>query len=283
MTKESILNQIETQYDTLSRSHKTIARYVLDNPQKVPFKSISELANSVGVSAATISRFVLKIGYSSFKHFQKGFESIVGREIVAFEEFRQNIANPSDNVLLSEIQYGIEALENLYSDALAEKLNEVVDLVYQAQYIYILASRTSMVAAMYMRYLLAEFHRNVILLENKNDDASFTLQHVKSDDLLICISYSRYSRFTDEIARFFRRRSAKVIAITDSEHAPIAEHADVRLSAKNSEKTYTFVATLTLINAIIISIAKRNEMGSINQFNIQNKVAEELDIYLDKK
>ena len=282
MVKVNILKQVENQFDLLSKSHKKIARYVLENPQKVPFMSISEMEIAIGVSAATISRFVVTIGYSSYKNFQKAFETIVGHDIIAFEEFRKSISNPSDNVLLTEINYGIDALKNLYSDDLVNRIDEVVNLVRESDYIYILASRTSMVSATYFRYLLAEFHRNVILLENKNDDISFTLQHVQKGDLLICISYSRYSRLTYNIANFFKRRGARVVAITDSNRAPIALLSDVLLCAKNSEMTYTFVATLTLINALIISIAKCNESSSIDQFNLQNEVAEELEIYLDK-
>lgn len=279
--EENVLEIINKNYSSFSRSNKKIAKYILKNYDLIPLRNLNELKEEIGVSEATISRFSKILGYKNFNSFQKDFEQFAKKNHLSFEEIKSNLQKENGNFLYSELSNSLETLNVLYSEELEEKLKEASKLLNSSRNIFILGSRTSKSSALFLFYMLREFSNNVFLLENSNDDISFKLNSSDENDILIAISYSNYTRLTYEILKYFKKQNSKVISITDSKISPLSKYSDIVLEARNSSKTFTIISTIVVINALVLYFANLNSERSIKFYNQHNEISNSLGLYLD--
>ncbi len=281
MKEVDIIQKIKNNYNNFSKSHKIVADYLIKYPEEIPFVTLQNIEENTNISLSTVSRFSKAIGYENFSELQKAFRLILPSRVQPFEEIKRNISSISDNILFSEIEYAINSLEHLYSDELKINIEYAARLMNDSNKIYILGSRTSRSAALFMYYMLCEITSNVFLLENINDDISFKLQELNEKDLLFAISYSKYTNLTIKLISYFKDRNLKVISLTDFKISPIAEKSDIVLTAVNSNNTFTNVATITTINAIIMTLSNIIGNKSIDRMNRNDIITEDLNLYYD--
>ncbi|MDU5100176.1 MAG: MurR/RpiR family transcriptional regulator [Peptoniphilus grossensis] len=278
---ENVLEIINKNYNSFSRSNKKIAKYILKNYDLIPLRNLNELKEEIGVSEATISRFSKILGYKNFNLFQKDFEQFTKKNHLSFEEIKSNLQKEDENFLFSELSNSLDTLNVLYSKELEEKLKEASKLLNSSKNIFILGSRTSKSSALFLYYMLREFSNNVFLLENSNDDISFKLNGSDENDILIAISYSKYTKLTYEILKYFKKQNSKVVSITDSKISPLSKYSDIVLEARNSSKTFTIISTIVVINALVLYFANLNSERSIKFYNQHNEISNSLSLYLD--
>lgn len=278
---ENVLEIINKNYNSFSRSNKKIAKYILKNYDLIPLRNLNELKKEIGVSEATISRFSKILGYKNFNSFQKAFEQFTKKNHLSFEEIKSNLQKEDENFLFSELSNSLDTLNVLYSKELEEKLKEASKLLNSSKNIFILGSRTSKSSALFLYYMLREFSNNVFLLENSNDDISFKLNGSDENDILIAISYSKYTKLTYEILKYFKKQNSKVVSITDSKISPLSKYSDIVLEARNSSKTFTIISTIVVINALVLYFANLNSERSIKFYNQHNEISNSLSLYLD--
>ena len=278
---ENVLDKIKENYNSFSRSNKKIAKYILKNYDLIPLRNLNELKEEIGVSEATISRFSKILGYKNFNLFQKDFEQFTKKNHLSFEEIKSNLQKEDENFLFSELSNSLDTLNVLYSKELEEKLKEASKLLNSSKSIIILGSRTSKSSALFLYYMLREFSNNVFLLENSNDDISFKLNGSDENDILIAISYSKYTKLTYKLLKYFKKQNSKVVSITDSKISPLSKYSDIVLEARNSSKTFTIISTIVVINALVLYFANLNSERSIKFYNQHNEISNSLGLYLD--
>ena len=107
------------------------------------------------------------------------------------------------------------------------------------------------------------------------------LIRIKENDLLIVISYPRYSKTTIEAARFIKEHKAKLVAITDTEESPVYSLADASLLAKSNIVSFvdSLVVPLTVINNLIINISLREKEDIVEYYNTLEKLWDNNSIY----
>jgi len=278
-----VLEIIKHKQDELSKMHKILAKYVLENFIDVSFMTITDLSFNTNVSPASITRFVRVLGYSCYSAFQEDIKQTVKREMVPATEFRYNMRyETSNNVLYDQIEDAKSSLEDLYSENLNDALEEASQTLSKARRIYILGSRTTYSVAYYTYFSLKRIMENVFLVDNTNDDVSIRLQYVTKEDALIVITYPRYTGFTARITKFFKDQGCKIVGITDRYASPIAQYSNHLLIVKNMLKIY-FVTTFTIINALIILIGRKNPQARIKMFDEENEITKRLGVYVQDK
>lgn len=120
------------------------------------------------------------------------------------------------------------------------------------------------------------------MIENRNEDLSIDLQYVDEKDVLLVISYPKYTRFSEQIVDYFNQRKCKIISITDRLTSPIAKSATYVLVVKNKLKIY-FITTFAVINALLIVLGQINPESNIATFQEENDVTRKLRIYCKDK
>ena len=234
-----ILETIKQRQPALSKTHKVLADYVLKNFVDVSFMSITEFGAKANVSPATITRFVRVLGYKNYVEFQSNVKHMVKREMEPKTEFKFNMRYVSStNVLYDQIQDAKSDLDELYSDELNEILTAASLTLSRAKRIYILGSRTTFAVAYYIYFSLNRIMENVYIIENRNDDLSIRLQYVTKDDVLLAITYPKYTGFTLKIVKFFKDQGCQIVGITDRYTSPLTPYANHLLIVKNMLKIY---------------------------------------------
>ena len=104
---------------------------------------------------------------------------------------------------------------------------------------------------------------------------------LSSEDVLISISFPRYSKKNQQVVRFAKERGAKVIAITDTINAPIAKVADVVVTVKNNMVSFidSLVPAFSVANAIVVGVAMKEKEDIKAYFKELEKVWEKFEIY----
>ena len=104
---------------------------------------------------------------------------------------------------------------------------------------------------------------------------------VSAGDVVLTISFPRYSTSTAKCAQYCRSTGATVIALTDSMDSPVAQNADLTLIAKSGMVSLvdTLVAPLSLINALIVAISARREKEITATFNDLERIWDQYDVY----
>lgn len=268
-TQLSILHEeIRERYETLSKRLRQVARYILDNSNNVAFDTVASIAQNADVPPSTLIRFASAFGFSGFNEMKQVFRQHLMEETVSYTErarlFRQTAnedgrsspEKPSD-VLNVFSMVNAQALQQLAAQARPESLNKAVELLRQAENIYVIGLRRSFSVANYMTYALRHLERRTFLIDGLGGMFSEQLSMISSRDVVVAISYSPYSQEALELIEIGAKRGAKQIAITDSQVSPLAAFSDVCFVVREAQVDgfRSQVASMCLAQTLAVSLA----------------------------
>lgn len=263
---DAVLNRIRGKYKNFSKGQKRLADYVLTNYEKAAFMTALKLGEAAGVSESTVVRFASVAGYSGYPEFQRELAGIVQEKIHSIE--RIEIANHDmtqdmviDNVLNADAEKIRITLDNIDREA----FKSAVESLINARNIYVVGVRSCAPLASFLTFYLKMIFPNVTEVASSNTSELFEqMIRVCDKDVVIGISFPRYSMRTLKAMEFANNRNAKVIVITDSKHSPMNMYSSCNLFARSDMASIadSLVAPLSLINALIVALCleKRDEV-----------------------
>lgn len=253
-----ILNLLRKSREGMSKSHKKIVDYILNNYEKAAFLTAKELGQAVGVSESTVVRFAYSMGISGYPKFQEMLAGIVQEKIHSIE--RIEIAEGTmlqeqvlDNVLTADADKIMLTLESI--DRNAFKI--AVETIKNARNVYVVGVRSCAPLASFLSYYLKIIRGNVTQIESSNMTELFEqMIHISPEDVVIGISFPRYSMRTLKAMEFANNQNAKVISITDSRHSPMNMYSSCNLCARSDMASIvdSLVAPLSVINSLIVAL-----------------------------
>ena len=100
-------------------------------------------------------------------------------------------------------------------------------------------------------------------------------------DVVIGVSFPRYSSRTVKAMQFARDQGAVVVAITDSEASPLAAIANHALLAKSDMASFvdSLVAPLSMVNALIVAVGRRKNEDLSRTFETLERIWDEYEVY----
>lgn len=259
----SINERIGHIYHTLSKSHKITADYVVANAFRAATMSIDELANAVGISNATANRFARALGFDGYPQFRaelvSGFESM----LAPIEELRTELerADTSAEVIARSLKEDIYNLELTRRDFRSELCNRAVQMILDADRIYIIGYGASAFLGGIMCHALTSYCDSVQSNLGTGGPAHVSRQLYKltERDLVIGISFPRYSNDVVTLLSQAKRRQVPVLAMTDRPSSPVASIADVTLYAQTKRQFNSEGVVLCLIEAICAAVAHQTK------------------------
>lgn len=262
---KNVLHTIESNMRSFSKGQKRIAQYILENYDKAAFMTASKLGKLVGVSESTVVRFASELGYDGYPSMQRALQEMIRSRLTSTQRIKAAGDKLSGQDILGEVvQMDIEKLRKVVDEASRAALERAADKISNAKRIYILGIRSSSFLAGYLNFYLHLLFENVILVENSAGGEIFEqLFRISPDDVIIAISFPRYSQTTLNVVKFARDRGASIVAITDTELSPLYPMADVSLLAPCEMISFvdSMVAPMSIINALLVSLG--NRLGGI--------------------
>lgn len=258
---KSVLHRIESGMSSFSKGQKRIGEYILANSDKAAFMTASKLGKLSGVSESTVVRFASELGYDGYPSMQRALQEMIRSRLTSTQRIEAADGQfGGQDVLSAVIQSDMEKLRQVAAEADRAEFGKAVDLILGARHLYILGARTSYFVAGYLNFYLHLFSENVTLVQSVAAGEVFEqLLHIGPGDVMIAISFPRYSQVTMSTVKFARDRGATIVAVTDNELSPVCQMADAALMAPSEMISFvdSMVAPLSLINALLIAVGRR--------------------------
>jgi len=262
-----IIKNIQSKFNNLSKSQKLIAEFIINNYDKAAFMTAATLGDTVNVSESTVVRFANTLGYDGYRELQKELHELVKNKLTTVQRLSMATEySNKENALKKSMGKDVENIEKTINEIDLVAFQNAIDLILNAENIYILGLRSSSFLAGYLGFYLSFILKGVKVLTAGPNDVFEQLIRVDSKDLIIGISYPRYSKRTLEALEFCMEKGCKIISITDSIISPASKDSDISLIASSEMLSFvdSLVAPMSLINALIISIGieKKNDITS---------------------
>ncbi len=281
--ESDLLTRLNDELKTFSKGQRAIAKFILDNYDKAAFMTAGKLGKIVGVSESTVVRFAADLGYDGYPAMRKALQEMIRNRLTSVQRIEVAKDRIDDkeiikSVITSDMQNLQASLEALDRDSFDEAVNAIVE----AKNVFIVGMRTSTALASFMGQYLNLLRDNVKVINNTAaSEIHEQIIRIGEGDLFLGISYPRYSSHTVDAMQFAKKMGAKVIAITDSKTSPLASIADISMFAKSEMVSFidSLVAPMSLINAMIIAVARRNKDAVSETFTRLENIWMEYDVY----
>ena len=253
-----VISRINERYDKMSKSHKTIGRYILGHYEQAVFMTAAKLGETLGISESTVVRFASGIGYDGYPEFQKALEECVKGKLSNVQKMDAKYGRSSQSeILTSVLSADIEKIQDTIRNLDPVAFESAVNTILKADTIYIMGLRSNEPLAAFLHFYLNMIRGGVVLLNTTSVSETFEqMIRINDRDCFIGISFPRYSMRTLKAMEFANDRNAKVIAITDSVNSPMNLYSSCNLLARSDMVSIvdSLVAPLSVINALVVAL-----------------------------
>jgi DNA-binding MurR/RpiR family transcriptional regulator len=281
--QNDLIKRINTNYSKLSKGQKLLANYIIDHYEKAVFLTAARLGKIVGVSESTVVRFANELGYDGYPKLQRALEELVKTKLTSI----QRVEVTSDridqaHVLKSVLQSDADKIKYTLEEIDEEVFDQAVEMILQARTIYIIGVRSCAALANFLGFYFNLVFDNVKLIHTNSVSEMFEqIYRLKEDDVVIGISFPRYSKRTLKAMEFAKARKAGVITITDSLLSPMIQFADCSLIARSDMASFvdSLVAPLSLINALIVALCMKKKDVVVEALGNLESIWTEYQVY----
>ena len=281
--KNDLLDKIQNAMPHFSKGQKAIGKFIISNYDKAAFMTASKLGNITGVSESTVVRFATALGFDGYPELQIALQELIRIRLTSVQ--RMEITNDrigGGDVLESVLTSDMAKIRATLDTISRSDFNSASEAIMKAHRIYIIGMRSSASLANFLAFNFRFMFDNVTLVQTTSGSEVFEqLLRVSENDVVIAISFPRYSKRIINAVEYAHSQKAHVIALTDSNVSPIAVYADSGLYAKSDMASFvdSLVAPLSIINALIVAIARKKQTELESVFSRLETIWDEYDVY----
>ncbi len=268
----------------LSKSHRRIAECIVSHYDKAAFMTASRLGEYVGVSESTVVRFAAALGYEGYPQLQKALQELIRHRLTASQRFEMTGDMDHVQVLSKVLKADIQNIRSTLDELNIDVFEEVLERPCPPGRSTCWASgRARRWPSSWATTSVTSFRR-CMWSPRASATSSSSSAHIAEGDVLVGISFPRYTSRTIEAMELARRRGATLIAITDGPLSPLHAAADLCLTAKSDMASFvdSLAAPLSLINALIVALSQRKRQQVTANFNQLEEIWAQYNVYLSK-
>ncbi len=281
--KQNFLQLMGDREKTLSKGQRQIAEYIKEHYDRAAYMTASRLGQVVNVSESTVVRFANALGFAGYPEMQHALQELARTHLTAAQRMSvaDNLMDRStvlDKVLLGDADKIKRTLDTLDRTA----FEAAVERIVQAKNIYIIGSRSSASLAGFLNFNFRMMFDNVCYVEVSSGSEMFEqILSIGPEDVLIAISFPRYSSRTVRAVRYAHDNGADVVALTDSAQSPLSPYADQLLTARSDMASFvdSLVAPLSIINAMVAAVSMRRHDEVSARLRRLETIWDEYEIY----
>lgn len=279
---KDLIYLIQSRFPKLSKGQKILAQFILSDYDKAAFMTAAKLGTTVGVSESTVVRFANALGYEGYPMLQRSLQELIKTKLTTVQRVEMAKEYSSDFEILKKVlKADIDNIKGTLDEIDPQSFEHVINMLLGAKKIYIVGLRSSAAIGEYLSFYLNLILENVVLVNYGISDVFEQILKVNEDDLVIGISFPRYSKRTFELLQYAKDKGADIVAMTDNHLAPIATLASEVLITRSNMASFvdSLVAPLSVANALIVSVGmrKKNEIKEI--FDMLENIWKEYRIY----
>jgi DNA-binding MurR/RpiR family transcriptional regulator len=273
------IKQIFAKTDSLNGAQKRLGHYLQNDSAALLLSNVSDLADAVGVSKATVVRFAKSLGYKGFPEFKREIQKEMRRRLRAASRMEETFAElgNDENIFAKLIKRDIELLQETLQAASLPDFHKAVEIIWRARKVFIIGLNASMALAYLLHFRLVRVKKDVHWIFLTGGTSLLEqLAFMERRDVLIAIDFVNVPREVQTALHHAKKVGTPILGITDFPSSAIAKAADVCLYAKRG--LHTTVNSLTpafsLVNALAIAVAWTKKADSIKALNDLDKLLE---------
>ena len=259
--EKDIIELIDEKYANMSKSHKKIAQFIKEHYDQAVFMTAAKMGAALEISESTVVRFASGLGFDGFPDFQEVLAEWVKNKLNTMAKMGAKYGGSSQSeILVDVLQADIEKISDTIEQVDSNAFEAAVDSIIAAKTVYVVGLRSCEPLADFLSFYLNMIRGNVVVLRTTSASEIFEqMIRINENDVLIGISFPRYSMRTLKAMEFANDRNAKVIAITDSVHSPMNLYSSCNLFARSDMVSIvdSLVAPLSLINALVVALCMK--------------------------
>lgn len=280
---QDILTFIQSEMRSFSKGQKRIAHYILSSYDKAAFMTASRLGQTVDVSESTVVRFAAELGYDGYPAMQKALQEMIRNKLTAVQ--RMEVSNDrlgNHDILPMVMHADAENIRTTLEKMDRAAFQHSVDAILEARKIYISGIRSASVLSSFLGFYFNMMFENVVVTRTNSSSELFEqILRIGEPDLMIGISFPRYSTQTVKAMQYAKKQGATVVAITDTAASPLAKIANYALMAKSDMVSFvdSLSAPLSLVNALIVAVSRKKKAELEATFNKLEQIWDEYEVY----
>jgi len=282
-TTNELILRIEEKYAKMSKGQRRLADYVCQNYDKAVFLTAAKLGETVGVSESTVVRFAIQLGYKGYPGFQKALEELVRNKLNSIQRMEVTYGRISQSEILETVLHSdIEKIKQTLSVIDHKAFNMAIDTILGAKRIYVIGIRSCAPLASFLGFYLNLICENVTTVATNSSSEIFEqLIRINEHDVIIGISFPRYSMRALKALEFACNRKAKVITLTDSIHSPMNLYSSCSLIARSDMASIvdSLVAPLSVINALVVALCMKKQKEVVSTLETLEQLWGEYQVY----
>ncbi|VDG20883.1 MurR/RpiR family transcriptional regulator [Lactobacillus sp.] [Lactiplantibacillus mudanjiangensis] len=249
---------IHEQYESLTRSEKKVAGYVLKVGSQLMYATMSDIKAATKVGDATIIRFCQKLGYNGFSDFKIE---------LAKEDFTQQAeTRPADyyDDISRHLQEALTATAKLIEPT---KLNQAIDLLSQARHIYLFGVGGSGQTGDAFSAMLLRAGVQTTSISDPHLQAQVA-SLLTPRDLVIGLSLTGRTKDTYASLKIAADNGARIIAVTNNLNSPVAQLGEVVLQTAieellNGGSVAGRISQLYIGEVLVKGYEQRNQVDAV--------------------
>ena len=280
---QDMIQRLNLSGSRLSKSHRRIAEYILQHYDKAVFMTAAKLGEMVNVSESTVVRFAVALGYEGYPELQQALQELVRHRLTATQRFEMSSDISQEEVLSTVLKADMQNIRSTIDGIDNAAFLRAVQVISGARRIYILGLRSAAPLAQFAGYYLHYIFDDVRVVAGSTDVFE-AISRIEASDVLLGISFPRYSSRTIEAMSFARSRHAQVIGLTDGPMSPLHEVADICLSMRTDMASFvdSMAAPMSVINALIVALGIQNREALNARFKQLEEVWDAYSVYMNE-
>jgi DNA-binding MurR/RpiR family transcriptional regulator len=276
------------QLNRLSASEAKIVNFINRAYSRIAFEKVTSIAQKADVGKASVVRFISRLGFESFKDFQRCVQAEIQSRLekpierLLADEQSGGDRNHGNELLKQAISQVVKNLHGAQERIKPKKFEEAARLLSNTRGTLYIAGNLASFGLAYFFWVYARYLRErVQLIENLGAVVPYELLDVSAKDTLFVITHHLYSRQTQLIVEFFARREAKIVILTDTEINPFSHLAEIVLVAP-CQSTSLFDssgALLVVMEALIARIGQKLKSTTYRRFEAADELFSHLDVF----
>lgn len=281
---QDMIQRLNLSGSRLSKSHRRIAEYILQHYDKAVFMTAAKLGEMVNVSESTVVRFAVALGYEGYPELQQALQELVRHRLTATQRFEMSSDISQEVVLSTVLKADMQNIRSTIDGIDNAAFLRAVQVISGARRIYILGLRSAAPLAQFAGYYLHYIFDDVRVVAAGSTDVFEAISRIEASDVLLGISFPRYSSRTIEAMSFARSRHAQVIGLTDGPMSPLHEVADICLSMRTDMASFvdSMAAPMSVINALIVALGIQNREALNARFKQLEEVWDAYSVYMNE-
>lgn len=269
---------------TMTPTDAVIAQYFEDSFPHLALENLDEISAATGASTASVTRFVRKLGYASFRDFSRSLreEVAVNFDLPSDRTTNGPITNEPGAMWRSKMDAARRSIDVGLNSMDGEAFDRVVEVLRDdSRPLYLVAAASGHPLLDYFQTLVRYYRREVVLLES-TDRMAHQLIDLPDNAILLASVFDRHSRMVESVLRMFHQRDMTTILLTNRSSTPMRRYADhvLLVSSESSTAFRSRACYLILLESLVAALAPADPEMERSRVERMQGLFDELGVFI---